>query len=70
MHLIASGESSGQLENMLGRAAHNQEREMDGLIATMLGILEPAVIVGMGIIVTFIVLSILLPIFQLNELVG
>ena len=43
---------------------------MDGLIATMLGILEPAVIVGMGIIVTFIVLSILLPIFQLNELVG
>lgn len=70
VHLIASGESSGQLENMLGRAAHNQEREMDGLIATMLGILEPAVIVGMGIIVTFIVLSILLPIFQLNELVG
>jgi len=70
VHLIASGESSGQLENMLGRAAHNQEREMDGLIATMLGILEPAVIVAMGVIVTFIVLSILLPIFQLNELVG
>lgn len=70
VHLIASGESSGQLENMLGRAAHNQEREMDGLIATMLGVLEPAVIVAMGIIVTFIVLSILLPIFQLNELVG
>jgi general secretion pathway protein F len=70
VHLISSGESSGQLENMLGRAAQNQEREMDGLIATMLGILEPAVIVGMGVIVTFIVLSILLPIFQLNELVG
>ncbi len=70
VHLISSGESSGQLENMLGRAAQNQEREMDGLIATMLGILEPAVIVGMGVVVTFIVLSILLPIFQLNELVG
>jgi len=70
VHLISSGESSGQLENMLGRAAQNQEREMDGLIATMLGILEPAVIVGMGVIVTFIVLAILLPIFQLNELVG
>ena len=70
VHLIASGESSGQLENMLGRAAQNQEREMDGLIATLLGILEPAVIVGMGVVVTFIVLSILMPIFQLNELVG
>jgi len=70
IHLISSGETSGQLDNMLERAAINQEREMDGLIATMLGILEPAVIVGMGVVVTFIVLSILLPIFQLNELVA
>jgi len=70
IHLISSGESSGQLDAMLERAAQNQEREMDGLIATMLGILEPAVIVGMGVVVTFIVLAILLPIFQLNELVG
>jgi len=70
IHLISSGESSGQLENMLDRAAVNQEREMDGLIATMLGILEPAVIVLMGAAVLFIVLAILLPIFQLNELVS
>jgi general secretion pathway protein F len=53
---------------MLGRAAQNQEREMDGLIAALLGILEPALIVTMGIIVLVIVLAILLPIFELNQL--
>lgn len=70
IHLISSGEASGQLETMLGRAAVNQEREMDGLIAALLGILEPALIVGMGGIVLLIVLAILLPIFELNQLVG
>ncbi len=69
IHLISSGEASGQLEQMLDRAAANQEREVDGLIATLLGILEPALIVGMGIIVLMIVLAILLPIFELNQLV-
>jgi general secretion pathway protein F len=70
IHLISSGEASGQLEMMLGRAAVNQEREMDGLIAALLGILEPALIVGMGGVVLIIVLAILLPIFELNQLVG
>ncbi len=70
IHLISSGEASGQLEMMLGRAAANQEREMDGLIAALLGILEPALIVGMGGVVLVIVLAILLPIFELNQLVG
>lgn len=70
VHLISSGEASGKLEAMLGRAATNQEREMDGLIAALLGILEPALIVTMGIIVLIIVLAILLPIFQLNQLVS
>ena len=69
-HLIASGEASGKLEEMLARAATNQEREVDGLIAALLGILEPGLIVGMGIIVLVIVLAILLPIFELNQLVG
>ena len=54
---------------MLDRAAQNQEREVDGLIAALLGILEPALIVGMGIVVLIIVLAILLPIFELNQLV-
>ena len=70
VHLISSGEASGELETMLSRAATNQEREMDGLIAALLGILEPALIVTMGIIVLVIVLAILLPIFELNQLVG
>lgn len=70
IHLISSGEASGELETMLARAALNQEREMDGLIAALLGILEPALIVGMGVIVLVIVLAILLPIFELNQLVS
>jgi general secretion pathway protein F len=69
IHLISSGEASGQLDTMLERAAQNQERDVDGLIAALLGILEPALIVGMGIVVLIIVLAILLPIFELNQLV-
>ena len=69
IHLISSGESSGRLEDMLGRAAAGQEREVDGLIATMLGILQPLLIVLMGGIVLVIVLAILLPIFQVNDLI-
>lgn len=69
IHLISSGESSGQLEQMLGRAADNQEREMDGLITTLMGILEPLLIVFMGAVVLTIVLAILLPIFQINNLI-
>lgn len=69
IHLISSGEASGQLEAMLERAANNQEREMDGLIAALLGILEPALIIAMGVVVLLIVLAILLPIFELNQLI-
>jgi len=70
LHLISSGEASGELENMLERAAVNQEREVDGLIATMLSILEPALILLMGALVLMIVLAILMPIFELNQLVA
>jgi general secretion pathway protein F len=69
-HLISSGEASGELETMLERAAVNQEREVDGLIATMLSILEPVLILAMGAIVLIIVLAILMPIFELNQLVA
>ena len=68
IHLISSGEASGEMETMLDRAASNQEREVDGLIAALLGILEPGLIIGMGVIVLLIVLAILLPIFELNQL--
>ena len=69
IHLISSGESSGELEKMLERAAQNQEREMDGLLSTLTGLLGPFMVVFMGGVVMFIVIALLLPIFQLNDLV-
>jgi general secretion pathway protein F len=69
IHLVSSGESGGRLEEMLGRAASGQEREVNGLIAALLGILQPLVIVLMGGIVLLIVLAILLPIFEINNLI-
>jgi len=69
IHLISSGEASGNIEEMLERAAESQEREMEGLIAGMLGIFEPILILVMGFIVLIIVLAILLPIFEMNNLV-
>jgi len=69
LHLISSGEASGELESMLERAAVNQEREVDGLIATLLSVMEPVLIMVMGGIVLIIVLAILMPIFELNQLV-
>ena len=65
IHLI----SSGELEKMLERAASNQEREMDGLLSTMTNLLGPFMVVFMGAVVMFIVIALLLPIFQLNDLV-
>ncbi len=70
IHLIAAGESSGKLEEMLERAAVSQEKEAAGLIATMLGLFEPLLILVMGLVVLIIVLAVLLPIFDLNQLVG
>jgi len=69
IHLISSGESSGELEKMLERAATNQEREMDGLLSNMTNLLGPLMVVFMGGVVMFIVIALLLPIFQLNDLV-
>ena len=69
VHLIASGESSGKLEEMLERAAINQEREIETMIAALLGLFEPMLILVMGGVVLIIVLAILLPIFDLNQLV-
>ncbi len=70
IHLISSGESSGELETMLDRAATNQEREMDAVLGAFVGLLGPLMIVIMAALVLFIVLAMLLPIFQLNDLVG
>ncbi|SEH07253.1 type II secretion system inner membrane protein GspF [Candidatus Venteria ishoeyi] len=69
LHLIASGENSGELEAMLERAAQNQEHEVQSLIAVALGLFEPLLILLMGGVVLTIVLAILMPIFELNQLV-
>lgn len=69
LHLIGSGEASGRLDDMLDRAAEQQEREVETLVAAMMGLLEPLLIVTMGAIVFAIVMAILLPIFDLNQLV-
>ncbi len=69
VHLIASGESSGKLDEMLERAAVQQERETDAMLTSMLSLFEPMLILVMGGVVLLIVLSILLPILNLNQLV-
>ena len=69
IHLISSGESSGTLENMLERAAIAQERELDGLLDAMVGLLGPLLIVTMGLFVMGIVFAMLLPIFEMNQLI-
>lgn len=70
VHMIASGEASGQLEAMLDRVAMNQEGEISRLIEVALALFEPAIILIMGVIVLFIVLAVLLPIFNLNQFTG
>lgn len=69
INLIASGEATGQLEQMLERAAINQERELETTMAMLMGLLEPLLIVAMGGVVLIIVLAILLPVLDLNQLV-
>ncbi len=69
VYLIASGEASGNLEGMLDRAAVYQEQELEGLIGIFLGLFEPLLILFMGGVVLLIVLAILLPVFELNQLV-
>jgi general secretion pathway protein F len=69
VHLVASGETSGELEEMLERAADNQERELTGVVDTAVGILGPVMILLMGGFVFVIVVALLLPIFQLNQAV-
>ncbi len=70
LHLIASGEASGKLAEMLEKAATQQERELDSVLTIFLGLFEPLIILVMGGIIMVIVLAILLPIFELNQLVN
>jgi len=67
LHMIASGESSGELEQMLDRAADNQEKQFDNLVSTMMNMIGPIMILIMGSFVFTIVLAIMLPVFKLSE---
>lgn len=70
IHLIASGEASGQLPLMLEKGAANQERDVEALIQSTLTLFEPVLILIMGAVVLFIVLAIMLPIFALDQFPG
>ncbi len=70
LHMIASGEATGELDNMLERTAHNQQSEVEGRIAMIVGLFEPMMLVVMGGIVLVIVLAILLPILNMNTLIS
>jgi general secretion pathway protein F len=68
LHMVASGEASGQLETMLERVAGHLERDNERLVSAFLELLKPLTLVFMGGLVLMIVLAILLPILNLNQL--
>lgn len=70
IHMIASGESSGELDQMLHRTATHQESDLQGLIETIVGLFEPLMLLFMGGVVLIIVLAIMLPILNMSNLVG
>jgi general secretion pathway protein F len=69
IHMIAVGEKSGELEAMLAKAADAYDNEVSSSVAAITSIMDPVMILVMGAVVLFIVLAILLPIFELNQLV-
>jgi general secretion pathway protein F len=69
LNLVASGEAAGNLPEMLERAGEGQERTLQATVSTLVGILEPLMIVVMGSVVMLIVLAVLLPIFKMNSMV-
>lgn len=70
LHMIASGEQSGELEQMLTRAADNQDRDFESTVNIALGLFTPALIAVMAGIVLFIVMATMMPILEMNNLIS
>lgn len=69
IHMIRAGEITGELPAMLERAANAQEQDLERRTLTIAGLLEPALILAMGVVVLLIVLAVLMPIIEINQLV-
>nr|WP_255775349.1 type II secretion system inner membrane protein GspF [Microbulbifer sediminum] len=69
VYMIASGESSGTLDEMLGRAAESQEQDLQGAVTAFVSLFEPAMLLVMAGIVLFIVMAIMMPIMSMNQMV-
>ena len=70
IHMISSGEQSGQLEDMLAKVADIYEEEVNLTVTTLTSLLEPIMILGMALVVAFIVISIILPLLEMNQIIG
>ena len=70
LHMIASGETSGELDSMLERAAKNQENDLQATVSTLVGMFEPIMLLVMGGVVVLIVIAIMLPIVNMNKMIG
>ena len=68
VQMVASGEANGKLAEQLLYASRNQERELEFTLNTLMGLLEPFMILFMGGSVTIIVMAILMPIFNMNQM--
>ena len=69
LHMIASGESSGELDAMLAKVADYQQRELERVVTTLVRLFEPLMLLVMAAVVLVIVMAILLPILNMNTLV-
>jgi general secretion pathway protein F len=70
VHLLASGEATGELENLLARVADQQDQEVENVLKTTMALFEPIMILFMGGVVLFIVMAVMLPIFDMDQMVG
>jgi len=70
VHMIAVGEETGALDNMLIKVSDAYDREVDTTVAALTSVLEPILILGMGVVVGFIVIAMYLPIFQMSSMAG